>query len=153
MSQTKLTHAPDLTQRPPRSARVRLGGYAILPRMLDKGRATLMGKNGEYHFNCPLDQHVVNFIGLDAEALQAELALGKGDEEILQWITEHAQHPRTPWEIAAWSSYQDARGPTDVETREFFNAYLGRLSKTREDIAGWFDVLDLDDYVSYGGKA
>ena len=34
-----LTNAPDLTQRPPRSPRVRLGGYAILPRLLDKGRA------------------------------------------------------------------------------------------------------------------
>ncbi len=33
-------HTPDLTQFPPRSPRVRLGGYVILPRMLDKGRAT-----------------------------------------------------------------------------------------------------------------
>ena len=29
----------DLTKRAPRSGRVRLGGYVILPRMLDKGRA------------------------------------------------------------------------------------------------------------------
>ncbi len=39
-----LNNAPDLTQRPPRSPRVRLGGYVILPRMLDKGRATINGK-------------------------------------------------------------------------------------------------------------
>ncbi len=38
----------DLTQRPPRSPRVRLGGYAILPRLLDKCRALLAGKVGEY---------------------------------------------------------------------------------------------------------
>ena len=37
----------DLTQRPPRSFRVRLGNYVILARMLDKGRATVAGKNGE----------------------------------------------------------------------------------------------------------
>ena len=42
-------NAPDLTKQPPRSPRVRLGGYAILPRMLDKGRATLADKNGEYN--------------------------------------------------------------------------------------------------------
>ena len=47
-------HTPDLTEQPPRSARVRLGGYVILPRCLDKGRATIAGKNGEYHFACPL---------------------------------------------------------------------------------------------------
>ena len=34
-------HAPDLTKQPPRSPRVRLGGYVILPRCLDKGRATI----------------------------------------------------------------------------------------------------------------
>ena len=28
--------APNLTQRPPRSPRVRLGGYVILARVLDK---------------------------------------------------------------------------------------------------------------------
>ena len=49
-------HTPDLTKQPPRSPRVRLGGYVILPRMLDKGRATLAGKHGEYHYACPLDQ-------------------------------------------------------------------------------------------------
>jgi hypothetical protein len=30
--------APDLTKGPPRSGLCRLGGYAILPRMIDKGR-------------------------------------------------------------------------------------------------------------------
>ena len=48
-----IKNAPDLTQRPPRSPRVRLGGYVILPRMLDKGRATVAGKHGEYHYACP----------------------------------------------------------------------------------------------------
>ena len=52
--------AIDLTQRPPRSPRVRLGGYVILPRMLDKGRATINNKAGEYHFNCPLDQRFLD---------------------------------------------------------------------------------------------
>ena len=43
----------DLTQRPPRSFRVRLGNYVVLARMLDKGRATLAKKNGEYHIQFP----------------------------------------------------------------------------------------------------
>jgi hypothetical protein len=142
-----------LKKQPPRSPRVRLGGYGILPRMLDKGRATLAGKNGEYHYNCPLDQHFVNFAGIDAKALKAELANGKGDGEILDWINANSTTKPKPWEIVAWSNYHDARGPNDVETREFFTEYLAKFSKTREDTVGWFDLLDLDDYVSYGGKA
>jgi Domain of unknown function (DUF5069) len=75
-------NTPDLTQFPPRSPRVRLGGYVILPRCLDKGRATLAGKNGEYHYACPLDQRFLEFVGIDPEALKKELATGKGDGEI-----------------------------------------------------------------------
>ena len=54
-------NSPDLTKRPPRSPRARLGGYVILPRMLDKGRAVVAGKNGEYHYACPLDQRFLEF--------------------------------------------------------------------------------------------
>src|SRR4051812_43965685 len=78
--------APDLTQRPPRSVRSRLGGYGLLPRMLDKGRATIAGKNGEFHYHCPVDQHILNFLGLDPKALREQLATGKGDGEVLDWI-------------------------------------------------------------------
>jgi hypothetical protein len=30
---------------------------------------------------------------------------------------------------------------------------LGKKTETREDIKTWFDLLDLDDYVTFGGKA
>jgi hypothetical protein len=43
----------DLTVRPPRSFRVRLGNYVILARMLDKGRATLAKKSGETNTTPP----------------------------------------------------------------------------------------------------
>ena len=147
-------HAPDLTQRPPRSIRCRLGGYAGLPRMLDKGRATIAGKNGEFHYDCPLDQRVLGFLGINAQALKAKLAAGKGDGEILQWINANAKNKHSEWEIEQWSSYMEQRGPTsDAETLGFFVETIGKISKTREDIHTWADLLDLDDYVSFGGKA
>jgi hypothetical protein len=30
---------------------------------------------------------------------------------------------------------------------------VGKLTKTREDIHTWADLLDLDDFVSFGGNA
>ena len=146
--------APDLTKRPPRSPRQQLGGYALLPRMLDKGRAEIAGQSGEYHYNCPLDQRFVQFVGIDPAALREQLAAGKGDGEILAWINETAQHKRTPWEIEQWSDYMQRRSPeSDAETRAYFGEMLSKLSETREDIKTWADLLDLDDYVSFGGKA
>jgi hypothetical protein len=122
--------------------------------MLDKGRATLVGKNGEYHYNCPLDQHILNFAGIDAKLLLEELKKSKGDGEILEWIAATAKPARAGWEIKQWSDYQEHRGPDgDVETLEYFTNYVGKLAKNREDIKTWADVLELDDYVSFGGKA
>ena len=147
-------YALDLTQRPPRSMRTRLGGLALLPRMLDKCRAEILGQNGEYHYNCPLDQHILNFLGLDQAALKAEVAKGGGDSEILEWITANAKLNRSPWEIVQWSEYHCGRGPdSDAETLGYFANLAGKLSKTREDIRTWADLLDLDDYVTFGGKA
>ena len=146
-------NAPDLTSRPPRSPRVRLGEYVLLPRMLDKGRATLAGRQGKYKFNCPLDQRFLEFAGIDAEALKKQLAAGKSDSEILQWIQETSTTKPRPSDIAAWSAHQERRVPTDPESRAFFNELHSKVAQHREDIATWFDLLDLDDYVSFGGKA
>ncbi len=154
MSTSDTFSAPDLTKRPPRSPRVRLGDYVLLPRMLDKGRAEIAGTNGEYHYNCPLDQRLLAFIGLDPEALRQELATGKGDGEILEWINENAKVKRDPWEIAQWSAFHENRGPTsDADTFQYFGEMVGAISKTREDVTSWAAMLDLDDYVSFGGKA
>jgi hypothetical protein len=144
----------DLTERPPRSFRVRLGNYVILARMLDKGRAQLAKKNGEYNYNSSTDQHVVKFLGFDPDALLKELEAGKGDWEILEWVQAHSKTPRGPWEIEAWSASMEKRGPdSDAETLALFAEYVGQLSKTREDVKSWFEAIELDDYVTFGGKA
>ena len=144
----------DLTQRPPRSFRVRLGNFVILARMLDKGRATLAQKNGEYNYNSFTDQHLVRFLGFNPDELSKELAAGRADGEILDWIQAHSTIQRAPWEIEAWSAFMENRGPDgDAETLAFFAEQLGKISKTRQDVKTWFEFGELDDYVSFGGKA
>ncbi len=147
-----LTNAPDLTKRPPRSPRVRLGGYVILPRMLDKGRALVAGKKGEYIYACPMDQRFLEFAGINPEALKKQLAAGKGDGEIVEWIRKNAKNKRSEAEIATWSAHQELRAPSDTESREFFHALHAKVAPKRDDIVTWFDLLDLDDYASFGGQ-
>jgi len=142
----------DLTQRPPRSVRTRLGGYALLPRMLDKCRAEIAGKAGSFHYACPNDQRILGFLGIDAAALKAEVAKGNGDGELLAWITASRRNRHTTAEIEAWSTLMDTRMPTP-EDREVFEKYLAECGPGRGDITTWPDLLDLDDFVSYGGKA
>jgi len=148
-----LKNAPDLTKRPPRSPRVRLGGYVVLPRMLDKGRATIAGKQGEYHYNCPTDQRFLTFVGVSAAALKTQLAAGKGDGEILAWIRKNGKHKRSDAEIAAWSAYVEQGAASDADSRQYFNELHTKAAPKRQDITTWFDLLDVDDYVSFGGQA
>ena len=150
-----LKNSIDLTQRPPRSPRVRLGGYVLLPRILDKARASLAGKLGEYHYGGKgMDRHFFNFVGLDFEALKTEVGKGAGDWDLLAWVQANAKHQRQPWEIAAWSEFHLRRTPdSDNETITDFAEEVNKFNPMREDINTWFDLLDLDDHCSFGGKA
>ena len=146
--------ALNLTQRPPRSLRCRLGGFAILPRMLDKCRALIAGTIGEYDFNCPLDQQFLQFTGIDADKLKEEIALGRTDSEMLAWVHLHMKRRLAPWEIESWSAYQERRMPTsDPDTATFYSKILSGISSERIDIHSWAELIDLDDHVSFGGTA
>ncbi|KAB2661658.1 MAG: DUF5069 domain-containing protein [Verrucomicrobia bacterium] len=143
--------SPDLTQRPPRSPRVRLGGYTILPRVLDKARATLAGRAGDYKFGNPLDTVLFGFGGVDAQDFLAQAKTGAGDFEMLRWFDAKAR--KAPHEIAAWSAWTESFVDDDVETREWLAGRLRAMDGRRTDIHGIFDYLDLDDHLSFGGQA
>jgi hypothetical protein len=145
--------APDLTQHPPRSPRVRLGGFVHLPRLLDKARAFAAGRNGDYNYNCGLDQRFFAFTGIDADAFLDEVKIGRTDTEMLGWVERHTTTNPAPYQIAAWSSWLENRGPGDAEGHARLRGSIEKNGPEREDIRSFFDNLDLDDYVSFGGKA
>jgi hypothetical protein len=144
--------APDLTRHPPRSPRTRLGGFVHLPRLIDKARATVSGKNGDFHYDCPMDQRFFAFTGVKASEFMRQVKAGKGDGELLSWVMTHLRPSRTEAEIVAWSFWYEQRVPSAVEGRGFFNEVQKKNAPNRDDIGTWFDWLDLDDYVTFGGK-
>ena len=144
---------PDLTQRPPRSARVRLGGYAMLPRMLDKARATINGLQGDYVYGNPMDQHFFRFTGLTQEDLLEQVRSGKGDWSILEWVRQNVSPRRLPHEIRAWSAHLETAPIGDAEDYEWFLEQIRRLNPNRADLHSVVDYLAADDHVSFGGMA
>ena len=143
--------APDLTQHPPRSVRVRLGGYVHLSRLLDKARAVIAGKGAEYHYNCPLDQRFFAFTGITPEAMLAEIKTGKTDVQILEWVNTVSK--RQPYEVVAWSAWLEQHGPGGPDGHEWFAEVIKAHKSERDDLRSFADLLDFDDYLSYGGKA
>jgi hypothetical protein len=86
----------------PRSPREELGGYALAARALDKCRAALLGWQGDYLSNCPLDQRWLKFAEIDYESFRRFVATGATDDDVAEWIKEHAKK-RSPAEISAWN--------------------------------------------------
>lgn len=141
---------PDLRVHPPRSPRVRLGGYAHLPRMLDKARAAAAGRLGDYDWPAPLDRHFYGFTGLTPDELLERVRKGQSDTEIAGWIVSRVR--RTPPEIAAWSAWLERHAPGDAEMHGWVAEEIKRLAPERTDVSTYFDLLELDDFVSFGGR-
>ncbi len=110
----------DLTKEAPRSPRLRVGGYAILGRTIDKCRALVAGNIGEYHFDCPLDRTLFGFKGIRGEDFRAQIEQSRSDEEIIEWLNQSGEE-KTPAQIRRWSEKMEASSlHDDLEKRDFF---------------------------------
>jgi mannose-6-phosphate isomerase-like protein (cupin superfamily) len=85
--------AKNLREVEPAAFGVELEGYAHLPRMLDKARATLAGSAGDYMFGCPVDHTCMARLGIAPE-LVLELAGRHADNAtVLAKLREHGIPP------------------------------------------------------------
>lgn len=140
----EVTTSPDLTKTPPRSPRTRIHGYAIIARTLDKCRAFLGGKIGDYHFDCPLDNMLFGFKGVKGDDFKAQVQAHGTDDQIASWL-DNSGTPKSPEEIEAWSSKVESYLPyNDPEKKNWFVGEcegLGLDPKTTT----LFDYLEADD--------
>src|SRR4051812_6570991 len=81
--------APDLTLEEPRPFGLELEGYAWLPRMLDKARASLAGTAGEYQFGCPVDHTCMARLGITPELVLDLAARHPDDHAVLDALRAH----------------------------------------------------------------
>lgn len=135
--------ALDLTKQFPRSPQEKLGGYAHLARMIDKARAKAAGTLGEYIYPCPLDQALLEFLGVDADAF-LKTATERDDPGMIEWLRHNAKI-HTPEQIDAWNEVFLTRTPQNEESRQRFLKTRERIAPNRTDITGWIDLLDLEE--------
>jgi len=137
------TKAPDLTRQFPRSPGEKLGGYVHLARMADKARAKAAGTVGEYIYPCPLDQMLLEFLKVDADAFY-ETVRKNDDPGLVAWLKEAATLHR-PEEVEAWNQAFLNRKPRNEESQRRFDEIRNRLAPHRTDITAWPDLLDLEE--------
>jgi len=138
----------DLTKEAPRSPKEQLGGFVILARTIDKCRALLWGKIGEYHFDCPLDNMLFGPAGVKGDDFKAEVERGATDEEMVAWMKANGSL-KSQEDIEAFSSQMMAANPYEnPEKRDWFVEQVS-VYKLDPKTTTLFDWLDVDDRESY----
>ena len=93
---------------PLRSPRESLGGYILLPRLIDKVRLLAQRQLPQaYAANAlgtefTLDGRFLIFTGLNAEALRQAILSSRTDVEVLAWVQQHAR-PTSAEEKHTWA--------------------------------------------------
>ena len=134
----------DLRNDYPRSMRVKVAGYAHLARMIDKCRAVLAGTEGEYIYPCPMDERLMEFVGITSEQFTAAVKANSTDEGVVKWLEQTAK-PRQSAELEEWNQKLLARGPSSPESAAKFKKYLAAVDPSRTDITAWSDLQDLEE--------
>lgn len=135
--------ALNLSKEYPRSPKQQIGGYVHLCRMIDKARAKAAGTIGEYIYPCPLDQALLEFLGIGGDAFY-EAVKTRADQDILRWVKEHVT-VRSPREIEEWNRTFLCRIPQNEESMRHFLETRNRIAPHRTDVTTWVDLLDLEE--------
>lgn len=130
----------------PRSPRETLGGYVLAARALDKCRSALVGLDGEYHSNCPVDKIWLGFAEIDYDAFCEFVATGATDDEVAEWITKNAKQ-RPCQEIIVWNNKQRDLRISDlpVDTQVYMEDYIKQFIPRNRVVYHWFDVYDIEE--------
>jgi hypothetical protein len=130
----------------PRSPRETLAGYVLAARAVDKCRAALVGWQGEFHSNCPLDQRWLKFAEIDYGAFRLFVATGATDDEIAEWIEKHAKK-RSRADIIVWNNKERDLRLSDLtpELQEYMEDYIRQYVPRHRVVYRWFDVYDLEE--------
>ena len=136
----------DLTKEFPRSPRETVGGYVVAGRALDKCRAVVAGTNGEYHFDCPLDNLFFEFTEITADQFKDFVATGADDDAVAAWMKENAKE-RTIEEIVQWNN--DLRykriSEMPINLQVFLEGYIPECLPAGSIVNYWFDVYDIEE--------
>jgi hypothetical protein len=135
----------DLTKTYPASVREPMHGLVQLKRTIDKGKALAQGTIGEYHYNCSMDKHLFEFLGIDHEELLDVIKSASNDSEIGDFVAPYV-HAKDDAEIEKFNKDWLVFGPpAGTPGGDAFMRLRGEVAPDRTDVTSWADLLDLDE--------
>ena len=129
----------DLSKRPPRGPRERLDGLVLVPRTIDKLRASLPGGNlGAYKVH-GFSTRMMEMIGVSEADMLEAVRTASSDADVVAWLHAHADTSAYPKVNAHFESLtvDKLSDPEDYHRRYPIARQLG--------LTNLFDALEADD--------
>jgi len=135
----------DLRTHPPRSAYVELDGLMLMPRTIDKLRATLPGGHaGVYYIDGPIrgiSGYLLRRLGIGEDELREAVRTAKNEPEVAAWLRSRVDT----------SQYSEINGtlrrikPKHAEDPEVFRSIYAETMDAHPELLYIIDILEADD--------
>lgn len=141
---------------PMRSPGEKVGGLYHFGRMFDKIRLHFRGKLPEeyrpnYGWVLGLDGFCCGFLGVAFEDVEAQVAAGGNDEEILEWCFATGMRPNKI-QRRVWNEYARKLGWDDAAGRVLRKVKEEDATTERDDLSTIFKLIDFREGRVEGGK-
>jgi len=135
----------DLTKQRLRSAWAQLDGLFMLPRTIDKMRASLPGGNiGQYKIP-GFSALVLKELDVDEAAFRDAVARAGSDADVATWLREHADTAK--YDAINAKLLRRTVGALSAQNPDYFTNYPHAKGLPEDTVH--FDVLDKDDDLIY----
>ncbi len=135
----------DLTKTYPASVREKMHGIVQLKRTIDKGKAQAAGTIGDYNYDCPMDKHLFEYLGLDGAKLLDAIKNAKNDAEIEAYVKPFVAK-KSAAELERWNEEWVQHAPErGTPAYDYFTKLRNEIAPDRTDVTAWTDLLDLDE--------
>ena len=137
----------DLSARAPRSPYEKLDGLVMLPRTIDKLRATLPGGvAGEFRMR-GTSSRLLEWLGIEEDAMREAVAAAKTDDDVAAWLRERVDASQYP----EYNRRLLERTTEHVDKDHFYQVYP--WARGRGEIKLFDIMLEDDRRIFEGGPA
>ncbi|HET9343370.1 MAG TPA: DUF5069 domain-containing protein [Candidatus Eremiobacteraceae bacterium] len=134
----------DLSKAPPRSPHLELDGLVMMPRTIDKLRATLPGGvSGSYRVR-GMSLRLLEWLGVEEDAIREAVAQAKTDDDVAVWLRGRVDTTK----YSEFNRRMLDRSTDDVDKEAFFETYPWMRER---GFMRLFDVMLEDDRMSFAG--
>lgn len=129
---------------PPRSPNEELLGIVSLARTIDKARAFNAHTLGEYQYNCPHDQALFDFLGVDARTFAAKAREIPDEQAFLDWVRYSLLAGRSRSDLIRFNEERRRWGPErGSESESYFRELRAQIGLP--EVGTWFEIIDVDE--------